>query len=66
MHRIFWSIQRTIWEVKGRLFVSYESYMVLLKYMTCIDITAVSGMGQPLVGCRNKRVVPAVREICWP
>ena len=54
--------------MKGRLFVSYESYMGLLKYMTCIDIyiTAVSGMGQPLLGCRNKRVVPAVREMCWP
>ena len=23
-------------EMKGRLFVSYESYLVLLKYMTCI------------------------------
>ena len=24
--------------MNGRLFVSYESYLVLLKYMTCIDI----------------------------
>ena len=51
-------------EVKCRLFVSYDSYLVLLKYMTCIDIiSAVSGMGQPLVGCRNERDVTAVREV---
>ena len=25
-------------DVKGRLFVSYEPYLVLLKYMACIDI----------------------------
>ena len=39
-------------EVKGRLFVSYESCLMLF------------WMGQPLVGCRNHKAdVKAVREV---
>ena len=37
-------------DVKGRLFVSYKPYLVLLKYMIGkIYIIAVSEVGQPLM-----------------
>ena len=52
-------------DVKGRLFVSYDSYLVLLKYMTGSTYrTAVSELGQPLMGCRNhKGDVTAAKEV---
>ena len=41
---------------------SHETYLVLIKYMTYT--TAVSEVGQPLLGCRNhKGDVTAVREV---
>ena len=52
-------------DVKRRLFFSYESYLVLLKYMTGYTYTtAASEVGQPLLGCRNhKGDDTAVREV---
>ena len=52
-------------DVKGRLFVSYKSYLVLLKYITGYTyITAASEVGQPLMRCRNhKGDVTAVKEV---
>ena len=42
-------------DVKGRLFVSYKSYLVLLNYDRLdIDIIAVSEVGQPLMVCRQE------------
>ena len=43
-------------DVKGRLFVSYKSYLVLLKYMIGQTyIIAVSEVGQlPLMVCRQE------------
>ena len=41
--------------VKGRLFISYKSYLVLLKYMISkTHIIAVSEVGQPLMVCREE------------
>ena len=53
-------------EVKGRIFVSYESYLVLLEYMTGLNITDVSEVGQPLMGCRNNiiRKMSELSERC--
>ena len=46
-------------DVKGRLFVSYVSYLVIHYY-----ITAVGEIGQPLMGCRNyDGDVTAVKEV---
>ena len=42
-------------DVKGRLFVSYKSYLVLLKYMIGKTyIIAVSEVGQPLMVSRQE------------
>ena len=41
MHRTFRSIQRHYRDVKGRFFVSYESYAVLLKYMWAVKKVGV-------------------------
>ena len=42
-------------DVKGRLFVSYKSYLVLLKYMIGLTyIIAVSEVGQPLMVSRQE------------
>ena len=42
-------------DVKGRLFVSCKSYLVLLKYMIGLTyIIAVSEVGQPLMVCRQE------------
>ena len=42
-------------DVKGRLFVSYESYLVLLKYMIGYTyIIDVSEVGKPLMVCRQE------------
>ena len=66
MHRFFWSILRTLYrEVTGRLFVSFDSYLVFLK---CI--TAVSNLGHPLMGCKDvsgswsKGMVVCVVDCC--
>ena len=42
-------------DVKGRLFVSYKSYLVLLKYILGYTyIIAVSEVGQPLMVSRQE------------
>ena len=42
-------------DVKGRSFVSYKSYLVLLKYMIGRTyIIAVTEVGQPLMVCRQE------------
>ena len=51
MHRTFSSIQRHYRDVKGRLFVSYKSYLVLLKYtIGKTYIIAVSEVGKSTDG----------------
>ena len=53
-------------DVKGRLFVSYKSYLVLLKYMISKTYKiAVSEVGQPLMVCSDmiKEAVIAAREL---
>ena len=42
-------------DVKGRLFVSYKSYSVLLKCMIgWTYIIAINEVGQPLIMCRQE------------